>query len=191
MADSTTATEPRAPGAPDGTDVVDDTAQARPRGRRISREMLLMLIVPPVLIALVFLGFVAWRATADLDGVETNQLRWSEITSLIVEHLRLTFVSAFFVVVTAIPAGIMLTRGRARAAAPIVVGIANAGQAAPSAGLIVLDQRRATAQGRPRPARGSVGPGGPGGSLRGRHLRSPSVGSAPRAPARSTRPGAR
>lgn len=138
MADSTTATEPRAPGAPDGTDVVDDTAQARPRGRRISREMLLMLIVPPVLIALVFLGFVAWRATADLDGVETNQLRWSEITSLIVEHLRLTFVSAFFVVVTAIPAGIMLTRGRARAAAPIVVGIANAGQAAPSAGLIVL-----------------------------------------------------
>lgn len=138
MADSTTATEPRAPRAPDGTDVVDDTAQARPRGRRISREMLLMLIVPPVLIALVFLGFVVWRATADLDGVETNQLRWSEITSLIVEHLRLTFVSAFFVVVTAIPAGIMLTRGRARAAAPIVVGIANAGQAAPSAGLIVL-----------------------------------------------------
>lgn len=138
MADSTTATEPRAPGAPDGTDVADETAPVRRRGRRISREMLLMLIVPPVLIALVFLGFVVWRATADLDGVETNQLRWSEITSLIIEHLRLTFVSAFFVVVTAIPAGILLTRGRAKAAAPIVVGIANAGQAAPSAGLIVL-----------------------------------------------------
>ncbi|TYL45214.1 ABC transporter permease [Nocardioides sp. BGMRC 2183] len=100
--------------------------------------MLLMLIVPPVLIALVFLGFVLWRHFADLDSVETNQLRWSEITSLIVEHLRLTFVSAFFVVITAIPAGILLTRGRAKAAAPIVVGVANAGQAAPAVGLIVL-----------------------------------------------------
>lgn len=105
---------------------------------RISREMLLMLIVPPVLIALVFAGFVIWRATADLDGIETNQLRWSEITSLIVEHLRLTFVSGLLVVITAIPAGILLTRGRAKAAAPIVVGIANAGQAAPAVGLIIL-----------------------------------------------------
>lgn len=113
-------------------------APAKERSTRISREMLLMLVVPPVLIALVFAAFVVWRGTADLDSVETNQLRWSEINSLMLEHLKLTFVAAFFVVLTAIPAGITLTRGRAKAAAPIIVGIANAGQAAPAVGLIVL-----------------------------------------------------
>ncbi|WP_196781036.1 ABC transporter permease [Nocardioides sambongensis] len=136
MADTTTTVGSPEPGV--GETVEDDSGTVGSRSRRISREMLLMLVVPPVLIALVFLGFVLWRHFADLDSVETNQLRWSEITSLIVEHLRLTFVSAVFVVLTAIPAGILLTRGKAKAAAPIVVGVANAGQAAPAVGLIVL-----------------------------------------------------
>ena len=57
---------------------------------------------------------------------------------LIWEHVKLTFVSAVLVVLVAVPLGIALTRGRLRAAAPLVVGIANAGQAAPSIGLIVL-----------------------------------------------------
>lgn len=120
------------------TTETEQEPEAAKSGKRVPREMLLMLIVPPIIFALVFLGFVAWRGMADLDSVETNQLRWSEISSLIFEHLRLTFVPAFFVVITAIPAGILLTRGRAKAAAPIIVGIANAGQAAPSVGLIIL-----------------------------------------------------
>ena len=36
------------------------------------------------------------------------------------------------------PLGILLTRGRFKAAAPVVVGVANAGQSAPAVGLIVL-----------------------------------------------------
>ena len=40
--------------------------------------------------------------------------------------------------IIAVPLGILLTRGKAKAAAPLVVGFANAGQAAPSVGLIVL-----------------------------------------------------
>lgn len=107
-------------------------------GRVITRETVLMLVVPPVLIALVFGGFVWWRQTAELDSVEANQLRWSELRTLMVEHINLTVVSAVIVVLIAVPLGILLTRGRARAAAPLVVGIANAGQAAPSVGLIVL-----------------------------------------------------
>ena len=58
--------------------------------------------------------------------------------TLIWEHVKLTFVSAVIVVAVAVPLGIALTRGRLRAAAPLVVGIANAGQAAPAIGLIVL-----------------------------------------------------
>lgn len=106
--------------------------------RVITRETVVMLIVPPILILAAFGGFVWWRQTADLDSVEASQLRWSEIRTLIWEHVQLTGVSALVVVCIAIPLGVMLTRGGFRAAAPLVVGIANAGQAAPSVGLIVL-----------------------------------------------------
>lgn len=106
--------------------------------RVITREMAVMLVAPPVLIAAVFGIFVWWRQTAELDSVEASQLRWSEIRTLIWEHVQLTGVSAVIVVLLAVPLGIMLTRGGLRVAAPLVVGIANFGQAAPSVGLIAL-----------------------------------------------------
>ncbi|WP_245644630.1 ABC transporter permease [Nocardioides jensenii] len=144
------------------------------RGARvITREMVTMLTVPPILVAAVFGGFVWWRQTAELDVVEANQLRWSLLINsrfhevfpswnpmdwhapfpswnpatwydgpllqgLIWEHVLLTVVSAVIVVAIAVPLGVMLTRGGLKVLAPIVVGIANAGQAAPSVGLIVL-----------------------------------------------------
>lgn len=106
--------------------------------RRMGSEGLLMLIVPPVLVALVFIGYVIWHQTADLDFTERTQLAWPTVGSLIWQHIKLTVVSAALVVVIAVPLGVLLTRGRARRAAPLVVGIANGGQAAPSVGLIVL-----------------------------------------------------
>lgn len=118
---------------------LEETTGPSPRsGRVISREMLLMLVLPPVLVALVFGGFVVWRQTAELDSVEASQLAWNILWGLMWEHLMLTVTAAAIVVVVAVPLGVMLTRGRFRAAAPVVVGIANAGQAAPSVGLIVL-----------------------------------------------------
>lgn len=104
----------------------------------ISREMWSMLVVPPLLVAVAFIIFVIWLQTAELDSIEAQQLRWSEIRLRTLEHIGLTVVSALLVVVIAVPLGIALTRGRMRRAAPVVVGIANAGQAAPSVGLIVL-----------------------------------------------------
>jgi osmoprotectant transport system permease protein len=108
------------------------------KGRRLDRETLFMLTVPPVVVVLVFLGYVAWRQTADLTGPELQQLAWSEVVRLIGEHARLTFVSSAFVVLIAVPLGIALTRGPIRKFSPLVVGFANAGQGAPSVGLIVL-----------------------------------------------------
>ncbi|MDT9592672.1 ABC transporter permease [Nocardioides zeae] len=104
----------------------------------VTRETLGMLVVPPLLIAAVFVGFVIWRQTAELDSIEAQQLRWSEIGTLFREHLALTVTSAIIVVALAVPLGIALTRGALRRAAPIVVAVANAGQAAPSVGLLVL-----------------------------------------------------
>ncbi|TWH01983.1 osmoprotectant transport system permease protein [Nocardioides sp. J9] len=111
--------------------------ESAPRGR-LTREALLMLVLPPVVVLLVFGAWVWWRQTTDLDVIEANQLRWSEIRSLLVEHVQLTVVTSLIVVGIAVPLGIVLTRRAFRAAAPVVVGIANAGQAAPSVGLIVL-----------------------------------------------------
>lgn len=114
-----------------------DPAPAR-RKRRLDRETVLMLIVPPCLVLLVFGGFVVWRQTADLDSVELSQLRWKTVFTLIWEHTELTLVSSAFVVLIAVPLGILLTRGRMRRFAPLVVGFANAGQGAPAVGMIVL-----------------------------------------------------
>ncbi|MDN5746109.1 MAG: ABC transporter permease subunit, partial [Nocardioidaceae bacterium] len=105
---------------------------------RLDRETRLMLVVPPVLIGLVFLGYVIWRETADLDQTEMRQLRWSTVTRQINEHVQMTVVSSLLVVLIAVPLGILLTRGRMSRFSPIVVGIANVGQAAPSVGLLVL-----------------------------------------------------
>lgn len=121
-----------------GEGVEEAPSTGRRGGRVITRETATMLVVPPLLVALAFGGYVWWRQTADLDSVEENQLRWSEVNQLIWEHVQLTFVAAAIVVLIAVPLGIILTRGRFRAASPLVIGIANAGQAAPSVGLIVL-----------------------------------------------------
>ncbi|KQY62571.1 ABC transporter permease [Nocardioides sp. Root140] len=74
--------------------------------------------------------FPGWNPASWYDGPLLQGLIW--------EHVLLTVVSAIIVVAIAVPLGIMLTRGGLRVLAPVVVGIANAGQAAPSVGLIVL-----------------------------------------------------
>ena len=78
-----------------------------------------------------------------------SALDWAA-SGTIWQHVKLTLVSAVFVVVVAVPLGVALTRA-APAAAPVVVGFANVGQAAPSVGLVVLlrDLARASASGSP------------------------------------------
>ncbi len=116
----------------------DQAPEEAGKRKRFDQETVLMLVVPPVLVAVAFALYALWHATADLDFTERNQLAWPTVWQLIWEHVKLTAVSAAAVVAIAVPLGIVLTRGRARRAAPLVVGLANAGQAAPSVGLIVL-----------------------------------------------------
>jgi osmoprotectant transport system permease protein len=120
------------------TDLEEGEPQAERSGSRISRESLILLVTLPVLVLLAFGGWALWRATADLDSIEARQLAWGLVLNLIWEHVLLTVVSAFFVVAIAVPLGIALTRPPLRKASTVVVGIANAGQAAPAIGLIVL-----------------------------------------------------
>lgn len=92
----------------------------------------------PLLVAVVVGGWAIWRATADLDDIEARQLAWGSIGKMTVEHIQLTAVSTVLVILIAIPLGIILTRPGPARAAPVVVSLANAGQAAPFIGLIVL-----------------------------------------------------
>lgn len=122
--------------APAGDDQ-EPRAGARRRSR-LSREQVILLTALPALVAVTFGLWAWWRVTADLDSIEARQLAWGTLASLTWQHVKIALVTTAFVLVTAIPLGVLLTRGRFRRASPLVVGIANIGQAAPAIGLVVL-----------------------------------------------------
>lgn len=105
---------------------------------RIGREQLGLIFGLPVLILTVFIAWVIWRLNADLDPIEARQLDWSALRELGWQHIKLTFVATFFVLITALPIGVALTRPKLRRFSGPVVAFANAGQATPVIGLIVL-----------------------------------------------------
>ena len=97
-----------------------------------------LLVGLPLLCAAILGGWAIWRQTADLDDIEARQLAWGTILTLTREHVTLTLITTAVVLVTAIPIGILLTRGPARRFSGPITAVANAGQAAPVIGLIVL-----------------------------------------------------
>lgn len=108
------------------------------RLRDATREDRLLLIGLPIFVALLLIGWAVWRSSASLDEIETRLLTWQNIGTLTWEHLLIVVVCAVLVVGTAVPVGILLTRPGTRGATGPVLGVANAGQAAPVVGVIVL-----------------------------------------------------
>lgn len=123
---------------------------------RISAEDRGLLFGIPLLVVFILAAWVIWRVNADLDDVEARQLAWSNVLHLTWQHIVLVVISAVIVMVLAVPIGVLLTRGKA-AQKPskgivssltsgnwtalltvLVMGIANAGQAAPVIGVVVL-----------------------------------------------------
>ncbi|RLP06411.1 ABC transporter permease [Propionibacterium australiense] len=92
----------------------------------------------PVIVVAGALIWVLWRATADLDDIESRQLAWGTVGALLGEHVVLTLICAAVVLVVGVPLGIALTRPGIRRIAPAVLAVANAGQSAPVIGLVVL-----------------------------------------------------
>lgn len=92
----------------------------------------------PLVIVVIGIGYFSWYATTTLTATESASLGWSTLQSTILDHIKLTVVSAVIVVVIAIPLGIVLTRSWAKRLTPVVVNVANIGQAAPAVGLLVL-----------------------------------------------------
>ncbi|GAA0606461.1 ABC transporter permease [Kribbella sandramycini] len=97
-----------------------------------------VLLGQPLFVAVVIGAWAVWRSNAELDAIEQRQLEWGLLGRLTVQHLQLTVVATVIVLAIAVPLGIALTRPGVKRAAPVVVAVANAGQAAPVIGLVVL-----------------------------------------------------
>ncbi|MYU22104.1 ABC transporter permease [Streptomyces sp. SID8352] len=96
-----------------------------------------LTVLPTVLIAILLATWL-WFHGADLDALSRNALSDGQVTKALWQHVQLTVISTFFVLVIAIPLGILLTRAAFRRATPVVMSFANMGQATPAIGLLAL-----------------------------------------------------
>jgi osmoprotectant transport system permease protein len=105
---------------------------ANPGSGRIGRWLL------PLLALVLAVGQLAWVRTADLDSVEARALTQDAVLTSLREHVWLVAVSTVAVLLIGIPLGILLSRPGARPLRGPVLLVANAGQAIPSIGILVL-----------------------------------------------------
>jgi len=94
--------------------------------------------VLPAVAVLLAAGALGYAQITPLDSIEARLLATDEILARTVEHVRLVAVSTVVVVVIAVPLGVLLTRSWARLLGAPVLTLANAGQAIPSIGILVL-----------------------------------------------------
>ncbi|MFD5078428.1 ABC transporter permease [Streptomyces sp. NPDC058371] len=103
--------------------------------RRITWQKLTFL---PTVLVLVLLATWLWFRQADLDSISENALSNGQVGKALRQHVQLTVISTFFVLIIAIPLGILLTRKAFRRATPVAMTFANMGQATPAIGLLAL-----------------------------------------------------
>ncbi|MFE5895158.1 ABC transporter permease [Streptomyces sp. NPDC002285] len=120
---------------PDGSDGAPSRFAAKRPARKLSWQQL--TIVPTMLVVLLLATWL-WFQQADLDPVSENALSNGQVSQALWEQIELTVISTFFVLIIAIPLGILLTRRAFRKATPVAMALANMGQATPAIGLLAL-----------------------------------------------------
>lgn len=96
------------------------------------------LWIQPAVAILLAGGTLVWAFSRDLTATQQATINSSYITTLTGQHLALTAAIAGIVLLVAVPLAVVVTRPRFRWLAPIFIGVANIGQAAPAIGLLVL-----------------------------------------------------
>ncbi|MCX4847723.1 ABC transporter permease [Streptomyces sp. NBC_00893] len=96
------------------------------------------LVMMPVALAIVLAVTYLWITNVHLDSIARNSLTGGNVQLRWWQHVRLTAISTFWVLIIAIPLGIALTRRRLSKGAPVVTAVANIGQATPAIGLLAL-----------------------------------------------------
>jgi len=101
------------------------------------RERIELIVTPVFFLVLVAAVAAVW-VYGDFDSTAQRIINWPTMQRRIIEHINVTFWSTVLVVSIAIPLGIFITRPNFRRFAPPILGLANAGQAAPAFGLLIL-----------------------------------------------------
>ena len=104
----------------------------------VARGGSVRLLVQPLVIVAAAVGVLWWAFSRELDETQQASLNAASLTQRTLEHVQITVTVVGIVVAVGVPLGILLTRRRTRFLAPVAVGFANIGQAAPAIGLIVL-----------------------------------------------------
>jgi len=92
----------------------------------------------PIFLALVCAGLYVYVSNQELDTIEARSLNATNILNAIWEHIQLAAVSTVFVVLIAIPLGVVMTRPFTRSFRGVLLTLANIGQAVPTIGLLAL-----------------------------------------------------
>ncbi|MDQ3506077.1 MAG: ABC transporter permease [Actinomycetota bacterium] len=92
----------------------------------------------PVFLALVCAGLYIYVSNQELDTIEARSLNATNILNAIWEHIQLAAVSTVFVVLIAIPLGVVMTRPFTKSFRGVLLTLANIGQAVPTIGLLAL-----------------------------------------------------
>jgi osmoprotectant transport system permease protein len=96
------------------------------------------LIVLPLVVAIALAALYLWISNVQLDDIERQSMGGGQVGLYLWQHVKLTAISTFFVLIIAIPLGIILTRRWARYGVPVAVALANLGQASPAIGILAL-----------------------------------------------------
>lgn len=92
----------------------------------------------PVVLTVVMVLLYLWVSGQELDAIEARNLNAEVLIGQTRRHVLLTVLSTVFVLLLAVPLGILATRPGTRRLAPAIIGLGNAGQAIPSLGLLAL-----------------------------------------------------
>ncbi|MFI6869010.1 ABC transporter permease [Nocardia sp. NPDC050406] len=96
------------------------------------------LLAQPVLALALAVGVLVWAFARELTVTQQASLTASNIATVTWQHVRITVTVVAIVIAIAVPLGTLITRPGFRRIAPVFVGLANIGAAAPAIGLIVL-----------------------------------------------------
>lgn len=92
----------------------------------------------PVIAIGLAVGDLVYLRVAHLDSIEQRLLTDAVILQRVTEHVKLVAASTVAVILIGVPLGVLLSRRRARWLGVPVLAVANAGQAVPSLGVLVL-----------------------------------------------------
>lgn len=123
-------TQPARADAVEGQAAPDRRADGGTERRRLVRQLIALLAA--------LAAVIVWLRIAPLTETEQSTLAPAALWNATLQHLALTVVSAAIVLAIAIPLGVLLTRPGFRRSSPVVLTVANIGQAAPAIGLLVL-----------------------------------------------------